>query len=73
MRVFTVESLEEYYIQDVELFGKITGIDLDRCKGVITLTNDQIIELINSGVFIRKVSPPCILEPARCVMPVRQR
>ncbi|MFS0557427.1 hypothetical protein [Brevibacillus sp. 179-C9.3 HS] len=51
MRVFTVESLEEYYLQDIDLFVKITGIDLDICEGLITLSIEQIIELINNDVL----------------------
>jgi hypothetical protein len=53
MRIFTVESLRVYYIQDSDLFEEITGIDIDDYSGhdIISLTNEQIKELKKQGVF----------------------
>lgn len=46
MRIFTSESLREYYVLDQELFEEITGLDLDGIQGLITLSTEQIIKLI---------------------------
>lgn len=53
MRVFTADSLRHIYLEDLELFEEITGINLDDYDyhDLITLTNDQILELKNKNVF----------------------
>lgn len=57
MRIFTVESLRVYYSQDDELFEEITGINLDNYSGhtLLTLSNEQITELIERGVFEKNI------------------
>ena len=53
MRVFTADSLRHFYLEDIELFEEITGLNLDDYDyhDLVTLTNDQIIELKNKNVF----------------------
>lgn len=51
--IFTVESLDVYYIQDIEIFEEIIGINLDNYSrhALITLTDEQIDELIKRKAF----------------------
>lgn len=53
MRIFTAEGLRCYYLEDIDLFEEITGINLDDYDGhtLITLTNEQITELKSKQVF----------------------
>ncbi|MEK5183262.1 MULTISPECIES: hypothetical protein [unclassified Paenibacillus] len=54
MRVFTADSLRHFYLEDIELFEEITGLNLDDYDhhNLITLTNEQITELKNKNVFV---------------------
>lgn len=51
--IFTVESLNVYYVQDDEIFEEITGINLDNYNrhALITLTNEQIETLVKVKAF----------------------
>ncbi|WP_186786233.1 hypothetical protein [Paenibacillus agilis] len=42
---------------DHELFEEMTGIDIDCRKGLVELSNDQIIELIEQGVLREEAFP----------------
>lgn len=57
MRIFTVESLTEYYVEDQELFEGITGIDLDTQTRLIHLSTEQIIKLIKHKALKENALP----------------